>query len=154
MTYQIVYSSDATTPMQSDDLEDLLEHARDRNAQRGITGALLYVDGVYLQILEGDTATLEALMARIALDLRHEAVTVLQEGHVQSPRFSDWTMAYVSATPEQMARWLDLPGTTPIPDLLDSMRRDASRVEDVAQSVLAALSAERPGPASMPDARG
>lgn len=153
MTYQIIYSSDSTTPMQSDDLEDLLEHARDRNAQRGITGALLYVDGVFLQILEGEAATLKTLMARIALDLRHESVTVLQEGYVRAPRFSDWTMAYIGATPEQMADWLCLPGTTPVPDLFDGLRRDTSKVDDVAQSVLAALSADRSDPASGPQRR-
>ena len=148
MTYQIIYSSDASIPMQSDDLEDLLEHARERNAQRGITGALVYVDGIFLQILEGDAATLKALMARISSDLRHEAVTVLQEGDVPSRRFSDWTMAYISATPEQVADWLSLPGTTPAPALFDGMRRDGSTVAHVARNVLSVLSADRADPAS------
>jgi hypothetical protein len=153
MTYQIIYASDSSIPMQADDLEDLLEQARERNARRGITGALVYVDGVFLQILEGEAATIKALMAKIAIDLRHEAVTVLQEGEVPAPRFSDWTMAYVGATPEQVADWLCLPGTTPVPDLFDGMRRDASRVENVAQSVLSVLSADRADPASGPQGR-
>jgi hypothetical protein len=148
MTYQIIYSSNASIPMQSDDLEDLLEHARERNAERGITGALVYVDGIFLQILEGEVATLKRLMARIESDLRHEAVTVLQEGEVPSPRFGDWTMAYVCATPDQVADWLSLPGTTPVPALFDGMRRDASKVTHVARSVLSALSADRTDPTS------
>jgi hypothetical protein len=153
MTYQIIYSSDASIPMQSDDLEDLLEQAREHNAQRGITGALVYVDGIFLQILEGEAATIKALMARISRDLRHEAVTVLQEGEVPSARFSDWTMAYIGATPEQVADWLCLPGTTPVPDLFDGMRRDSSRLDGVAQSVLSVLSADRSDPASGPQGR-
>jgi len=153
MTYQIIYSSDSSIPMQADDLEDLLEQARERNAERGITGALVYVDGVFLQILEGEAATIKALMAKIVIDLRHEAVTVLQEGEVPAPRFSDWTMAYVGATPEQVADWLCLPGTTPVPELFDGMRRDASGVENVAQSVLSVLSADRADPASGPQGR-
>ena len=153
MTYQIIYSSDATIPMQTDDLEDLLEQARERNAQRGITGALVYVDGIFLQILEGDAGTLKSLMARIASDLRHESVTVLQEGDVPSPRFSDWTMAYISATPEQVADWLSLPGTTPAPALFDGMRRDESKVAHVARSVLSVLSADRSDPAAGGQAR-
>jgi hypothetical protein len=148
MTYQLIYSSDASIPMQSDDLEDLLEQARERNAQRGITGALVYVDGIFLQILEGEAATIKALMARISSDLRHEGATVLQEGDVPSPRFSDWTMAYIGATPEQVADWLCMPGTTPVPDLFDGLRRDASKVDGVAQGVLAALSADCSDPAS------
>jgi hypothetical protein len=153
MTYQLIYSSDSSIPMQADDLEDLLEQARERNARRGITGALVYVDGVFLQILEGEAATIKALMAKIAIDLRHEAVTVLQEGEVPAPRFSDWTMAYVGATPEQVADWLCMPGTTPVPDLFDGMRRDAAQVTNVAQSVLSVLSADRADPASGPQGR-
>ena len=154
MTYQIIYSSDASIPMQSDDLEDLLDQARELNGQRGITGALVYVDGIFLQILEGEAPTIKALMARISRDLRHEAVTVLQEGEVPSARFSDWTMAYISATPEQVADWLRLPGTTPVPDLFDGMRRDTSKLDGVAESVLAALSADRSDGACAPGARG
>ena len=154
MTYQIIYSSDASIPMQSDDLEDLLDQARELNGQRGITGALVYVDGIFLQILEGEAPTIKALMARISRDLRHEAVTVLQEGEVPSARFSDWTMAYISATPEQVADWLRLPGTTPVPDLFDGMRRDTSKLDGVAESVLAALSADRSDGACASGARG
>ena len=103
--------------------------------------------------VEASFAPTTALMARISRDLRHEAVTVLQEGEVPSARFSDWTMAYIGATPEQVADWLCLPGTTPVPDLFDGMRRDASRLEGVAQSVLSVLSADRSDPASGPQGR-
>ncbi len=91
MTYQIIYSSESATPMQTEDLEEILEHARSSNATNGITGALVYVDGVFLQILEGEIDSLQKLMARIAKDVRHETVTVLKEGEVSSATFTDWT---------------------------------------------------------------
>ena len=61
MTYQIIYSSESSTPMQADDLEYLLAHARRHNAAKEITGALVYADGVFLQILEGDSASVRCV---------------------------------------------------------------------------------------------
>jgi Sensors of blue-light using FAD len=54
VTYQIIYSSEAATPMQTDDLQELLDRSRRSNAAKGITGALIYAEGSFLQILEGD----------------------------------------------------------------------------------------------------
>jgi len=142
MTYQIIYSSESATPMQMDDLEEILEHARSSNATNGITGALVYVDGVFLQILEGEIASLQKLMARIAKDVRHETVTVLKEGEVSSATFTDWTMAYLSATPEQVAKWAGLRQTTAIPETLTGLQEDPQRVTLVAESILSALESE------------
>ncbi len=128
--------------MQTDDLEEILEQARSSNAAVQITGALVYVDGTFLQVLEGDAALVKALMARIAADVRHEAVTVLKETEKAAPVFSDWKMAYVSATPEQVAQWAGLPGTTAIPEVLEDLRRDPFKAAQMTQSILSALSAE------------
>jgi len=98
MTYQIVYSSEAAAPMQTGDLEKLLDHARRSNAANGITGALVYAEGSFLQILEGDTARVQELMAKIQRDVRHEAVLILREGEVPEAIFGSWKMAFVSAT--------------------------------------------------------
>ena len=142
MTYQIIYSSEAATPMQINDLEEILEQARSKNAKRGITGALVYVDGVFLQILEGDAGVVLGLMAKITRDVRHETVTVLKRGEIPAAMFNDWNMAYVSATAEQVARWAGLNGTTAIPDVLIDMRNDPVKATQVAQSILSVLANE------------
>ncbi|HYN59663.1 MAG TPA: BLUF domain-containing protein [Rubrivivax sp.] len=139
MPYQIIYSSESATPMQMDELEELLEHARRSNAEKGITGALIYVDGVFLQILEGDMETVQELMGKISKDFRHETVTVLKEGAIPSAAFSDWEMAYVSATQEQVAEWAGLSGTIAIPEILTDMRQDPRRATQVAASILSVL---------------
>jgi len=142
MTYQIVYSSESATPMQSDELEEILQHARGSNATKGITGALIYVDGVFLQILEGETDTVQELMARISKDVRHETVTVLKQGEISCAIFSDWKMAYVSATPQQVAEWAGLSGTIAIPEILTDMRQDPQRTAQLAAGILSVLTAE------------
>jgi hypothetical protein len=139
MTYRTLYSSVSSTPMQLDDLEDLLEQAQGHNAGNAITGALVYVDGFFLQVLEGDKATVQTLMQKICKDFRHESVTVLQEGEVPAAAFSEWTMAYVSATPEEVARWAGLSGTTQLPKVWDDIHEDPQRAAQVVKSILAVL---------------
>jgi hypothetical protein len=139
MPYQIIYSSKSATPMQRDELEELLEHARSSNAEKGITGALVYVDGVFLQVLEGELDTVRELMEKISKDYRHETVTVLKEGATPAASFSDWEMAYVSATRQQVAEWAGLSGTIAIPEILADMRQDPRRATQLAKSILSVL---------------
>jgi Sensors of blue-light using FAD len=149
MPYQVIYSSESATPMQMDDLEEILEGARESNAEVGITGALVYVDGFFLQILEGESEEVLQLMGRISRDVRHEAVTVLRQGEVPAAHFSDWTMAYVSATAEQVAKWAGLSTTTSVPDTLADLNSDALKVTRVTEHILRVLAAE---PNEMPGA--
>ena len=142
MPHQIIYSSESATPMQHDELQELLVHARRNNAAKGISGALIYADGVFLQILEGEMQAVQTLMARIATDYRHETVTVLKEGPIPSAAFIDWEMAYVSATPRQVAEWAGLGGTTATPDVVTGMRSEPRRATQVAEKILAVLTSK------------
>lgn len=139
MPYQVIYSSVSSTPMQLDELEDILEQAQSSNATEGITGALVYSDGHFLQILEGEMSDVEQLMRRIARDLRHEKILVLQAGDVSAAAFPDWRMAYVSATPEQVAQWAGLSATSLLPDVWENMRQNPERTAQLAQSILSEL---------------
>jgi hypothetical protein len=139
MTYRTLYSSVSSTPMQLDELEDILEQAQGNNAGNAITGALVYVDGFFLQVLEGEKDTVQKLMHKICGDFRHESVTVLQEGEVPAAAFSDWTMAYVSATPQEVARWAGLSGTTQLPKVWDDIHQNPQRAAQVVKSILAVL---------------
>ena len=139
MTYQIIYSSVSSTPMQVDELEDILEQAQSRNDSKGITGALVYVDGFFLQVLEGEKDSVENLMQKISNDFRHETVTVLHAGDIPSAAFYDWKMAYISATQEQVARWAGLSVTTKLPEIWEDMRQDPNRASQVTKSILSVL---------------
>ena len=128
--------------MRMNDLEDILEHARSNNAKYCLTGALVYVDGVFLQILEGDAEVVKELMAKISRDVRHETVTVLKQGEIPAPAFIDWRMAYISATAEQVAKWAGLSSTTTMSDAMTGIRHDPQKATQVAHSILAVLAHE------------
>ncbi|HSM42684.1 MAG TPA: BLUF domain-containing protein, partial [Afifellaceae bacterium] len=51
--YCLVYVSAAHHLMGDDELTEILETSRARNAAAGITGMLLYKDGSFMQLLEG-----------------------------------------------------------------------------------------------------
>jgi len=139
MPYQIMYSSQATEPMTISGLEQILTDARSGNESRNVTGALVYVDGVFFQILEGDKDVVTKLMANIARDSRHHSVTVFYESVVDEPAFESWRMAYLSPTAEQMSAWAGLPGTATLENLLDDVNRGPHRAPTILVNVLKAL---------------
>lgn len=139
MPYQIMYSSQASAPMTVAGLEQILADARTGNQARDVTGALVYVDGVFFQILEGEKDVLRNLMASIERDARHRAVKVFYEAEVDVRAFESWRMAYLSPTAEQMATWAGLPGTTTVESLLSDVTRESHRVPEILVNILKAV---------------
>lgn len=92
--YSLVYASTAASPFDDDALAALLQQSRHDNAERGITGLLLYRNGRFIQFLEGDEAEVRSLYASIEKDPRHTGVRTLNDGRPARRQFADWTMAY------------------------------------------------------------
>lgn len=99
--HHLIYLSQATIPFEETQLEHLLGQARQFNAAHGLTGMLLYGNGRFLQVLEGDEATVHSLYARIRQDPRHRNVTTYADKPIATRAFSDWRMAYHALPPEQ-----------------------------------------------------
>ena len=78
-------------------LAEILAVARRRNAELGVTGALMLHDGRFAQALEGPHAAVQAVFDSIAADPRHGAVTVTEDGPVPARAFPAWSMAYAGA---------------------------------------------------------
>ena len=139
MPHQIMYSSQATEPMTVTGLEAILTDARTGNEARDVTGALVYVDGVFFQIIEGDKDVVHKLMASIASDSRHHSVKIFYEAEVNVRAFESWSMAYLSATAEQMSKWAGLPGTATAEELLTDINRGPQRAPRILVNILNAL---------------
>lgn len=89
-----VYVSSAVLPFSSSELVHLLDTSRRNNAALGVTGMLLYKDGNFMQVLEGDEATVRALYARIERDPRHRGLLTLLQGTSDEREFAEWSMAF------------------------------------------------------------
>ena len=137
----MIYSSRAVSPMTTDALEVILDDARRGNENRGITGALIYADGIFLQVLEGEREVDEPLAERIRADTRHEAMKIFHAREVDEPAFDDWRMAYLAPSTPELARWAGLEGTTTIDELLGHVQADAALIPKILVSIVEALAA-------------
>ena len=90
---QLLNASTAVTPFAPDALRALVVRARAYNARIGVTGMLLHIDGSFLQVLEGKSAVVHALSAKIRTDRRHASVMTLLVRDLETRCFSDSTMA-------------------------------------------------------------
>jgi hypothetical protein len=128
LVHYLVYSSRETHPMTDVDLSALLDESRKRNETSKVTGMLLYKDGKFLQILEGNEAIVESLYERIRGDSRHKDGQVLLTGDVSKRQFPDWSMGFTN-----LSNWTeqDIPGFSSfLSDGFDveSMRKQPQRV--------------------------
>ena len=88
---QLIYASQ---PFGFDDamLNGILVQARRNNPAADITGCLICRHDLYLQLLEGPQAAIDALYARIKDDDRHLQVAQLSRETVTARLFPDWAM--------------------------------------------------------------
>jgi hypothetical protein len=73
-------------------LRGILLDARRCNTRDGITGALVCRHDLYLQLLEGPEAMVEACLARIQADDRHLDLHMIARDKVQERMFPHWAM--------------------------------------------------------------
>ena len=116
--YRIVYCSrnlmvgTAATDSHDAELQQILRSAREKNAAASVTGALLFNDEYFAQVLEGPRLAVEAVFERIQRDRRHSQVTVVENGWAATRDFPDWAMAHAQpdeqTPPEGLAATLSL----------------------------------------------
>lgn len=104
MYYYLMYVSYATRPFSQNELKDLLETSRRNNQVRDVTGMLLYIDGKFLQVLEGPKEAVHQIFNVIKLDTRHKRVNVIIEGKLKKRNFDAWYMSFKSFTARQFEK--------------------------------------------------
>lgn len=78
------------------ELLGLLEHSRQRNAQNGITSALMSSGQYLFQVVEGPESQVDALMDRIEKDSRHKQMKRVLKEQTNVRHYALWTMGYVA----------------------------------------------------------
>ena len=91
------YLSKAIDVFSEHDLHQLLIHCRRNNAAASVTGALLYHNGYFMQLIEGPLGAITSIYDHIQADSRHEILSVLFEDEISARFFPDWTMGYRAA---------------------------------------------------------
>ncbi|HMG10710.1 MAG TPA: BLUF domain-containing protein [Mucilaginibacter sp.] len=98
----IVYVSTAQRLLSEKEVIDLLKVSRTNNKKYNVTGILLYCQGTFMQVLEGDKIFIDRIYKVIELDPRHKNVIKLASGISKKRSFPDWSMAFASVNPETL----------------------------------------------------
>ncbi len=99
----IIYASAATDKFGRDELVEILEQARPRNGALGVSGMLLYINGSFLQILEGPPAQVEPLFEKISTDKRHTNVVTIIRESIAKRDFDGWSMGFADVNEADLA---------------------------------------------------
>jgi hypothetical protein len=99
--YHLIYSSYASHYYYEEQLFELLDKCRTSNKKKNITGMLLYLNGKFIQVLEGDKEVVESLFLKISTDPHHEKVTLIVEGNSPERIFKDWSMGFKSLSDQE-----------------------------------------------------
>ena len=119
--FQLIYRSQAAVPFSEESLLTLLEKCREVNSRQQITGILLYGNGYFLQLLEGNMDVVcDLYYNHIANDPRHKNLTLLYQMPVKARLYPERSMAFRALNPEKNAQIM---GFTPtLQDAQDSGR--------------------------------
>ncbi len=92
--YSILYASEVSHSLSEAEINHILDKARARNVQEGVTGILLHKDGHFLQYIEGPKAALARVYQTIEADNKHKNLKLIFNRPVVARLFPEWSMAY------------------------------------------------------------
>ncbi len=93
MIESLVYISSAVKQFTKDDIAGLLTVSRKNNEKHGLSGVLLYADGGFIQVLEGEKHQLDLTYRKTLCDPRHQNILELYREVTSEPVFRKWKMA-------------------------------------------------------------
>jgi len=94
--FELIYVSTAAKRMTKDNLQSILMESLRHNSDHNITGILLYDQGSFCQVLEGDKKDVLSLFKKIKKDNRHFNVITISEKDIQYREFSAWSMRFIN----------------------------------------------------------
>ncbi|WP_396220560.1 BLUF domain-containing protein [Gemmatimonas sp.] len=94
-TIRLIYSSDAREDLRYRDFMAIMDTAAVTNEERAITGMLCYGGGRFLQALEGERLSVNALYNHIVKDPRHTNCQLLSVEEITARDFAEWSMKVV-----------------------------------------------------------
>ena len=88
------YLSQSKLDWTDEAIDELLERSKRNNATRKITGAMIYANGYFMQLIEGPQIAVDELYSAIEADPRHEVLSLLHNQEIKDRHFSDWAMEH------------------------------------------------------------
>jgi hypothetical protein len=92
--HRIIYLSASTKELSIEEINALLLQSRKFNTENNITGVLLYIDGDFLQVIEGSEEVTKRLFEKIKEDKRHKGIITVYNDRFLEKQFPDWSMGF------------------------------------------------------------
>lgn len=96
MKYAISYVSTAVAGLPEEEIQNLLKLSSRNNNKSEITGILLFSNGNFFQVLEGEKSVVEKLFDTIKQDERHYDIIPIFTRKVQDQKFNSYENAFLS----------------------------------------------------------
>ncbi len=107
MLEQLVYISALSPHVDDECLKDVLAESTTNNRANHVTGILLYVNGSFLQVLEGESSTIAKLFEKIRQDPRHKNVREILQVEIEQREFANWSMGWAQVGAEALDKIVD-----------------------------------------------
>ncbi len=102
---QLIYVSHASHLLEEAELRAILDASVRNNLRDQLTGMLLYANGTFLQILEGEASAVAETFTRIRADRRHSDIYELSNATAHGREFGAWSMGFRALTPTDAPGW-------------------------------------------------
>ena len=109
-----------------------MEQCQTNNRKLGLTGLLIFGNGTFLQVIEGEDHIVDALMEKISKDQRHTNFQILATFPIEERHYSDWSMGFEKLTAQTISEVPNLKNFT----LSDFNPEYLSSNESVIESLL------------------
>lgn len=95
MLHTLCYVSSCKDTLTAKDLEHLFLVNKRNNTEHGVSGILIYNNGNFLQILEGDEDTVKNIFKKIKRDSRHRNLITLINNSIDERIFHDYESGFI-----------------------------------------------------------
>lgn len=98
-----IYTSSLSDGYDSSELDLILKKARHNNEELDISGMLLFDEGSFFQILEGEEPAVKALYEKISMDERHDHLVKIIFEEIEERNFYNWSMGVSHMTRQELS---------------------------------------------------
>ncbi|MGB7785166.1 MAG: BLUF domain-containing protein [Salinimicrobium sp.] len=96
MKYALCYVSTVRSSVSEEAIKEILEQSSRDNNKEGITGILLYSNGNFFQVLEGEEMAVLKLFEKIKQDNRHYDLITIFKKAISTPGFKTYQDQFLS----------------------------------------------------------
>ena len=96
MRFAISYVSTASRGLPQEEIVKFMEETQIRNNKHGVNGFLIYSEGNFFEVIEGEEIKIKDLFKVIKEDTRHKNILMIFEKEVDKPFFEDKDANFIS----------------------------------------------------------